>query len=734
MLGTEREGTLRLGDPKTGLGTPKATKWGGQNRGTLRAGTGRPLTVPPPPPPPAAAPGGRDRGPPQSPPESPESPFEVVPDRAAFDREFGPALAQIPEGRECHFPPSPRTGTATGSGRAALARPVPGSAAALEEVSRCVREMHSFTSELLSWHLVEPHHGGDGGGDIGDGGGDSGDGGGDGSEGDGGGRSGVNGVTGVTGAGSGVTGVIAMGKGATGVTTMGNGVTGVTAMGKGVTGVTTMGSNVTTVGKGVTGVTAMGNGATSAGNGVTGVTALGNDVIGVTAMGSDVTGVISMGKSVTSIGNGVTGVTAMGRGVTGVTRAGNGVTAMGSDVTGVTSMGKSVTSIGNGVTAVGSGVTGVTSTGSGISAIGNGVTGVTSTGNDVTSVTTVGKSVTGVTAVGNGFTGVTAVTGMGNGVAGGGIGSGLGGLGNGVTVTASGVTAVSGIRGDIGAPSGGTDADSSGDSDDTVIEEAPAEAPPAVPRDVPRDVPKDVPAVPAVPKDVPKDVPAVPAVPKDVPAVPVQEHLQELGEPPRPPPAGTLPRLAAVQELLFWRDVRKSAVAFGASLVLLLSLATLSAVTVLAHVALALLSVTISLRVYRAVVQALQKSDEGHPFRAYLDVDLALSPEAFQEHAAVVAQHVNRALRLLLHLFLVEDLVDSLELALTMWLMTYVGAVFNGITLLILADILAFTLPPLYEKYEVQINHYMALVRQQTKDLTAKIQAKLPGVAKKKPE
>ncbi|XP_058678378.1 reticulon-3 isoform X2 [Ammospiza caudacuta] len=191
---------------------------------------------------------------------------------------------------------------------------------------------------------------------------------------------------------------------------------------------------------------------------------------------------------------------------------------------------------------------------------------------------------------------------------------------------------------------------------------------------------------------------------------------------------------SAVQELLFWRDVRKSAVAFGASLVLLLSLATLSAVTVVAHVALALLSVTISLRVYRAVVQALQKSDEGHPFRAYLDVDLALSPEAFQAHAALVAQHVNRALHLLLHLFLVEDLVDSLELALTMWLMTYVGAVFNGITLLILADILAFTLPPLYEKYEVQINHYMALVRRQTKDLMAKIQAKLPGLAKKKPE
>ncbi|XP_053824043.1 reticulon-3-like isoform X5 [Vidua chalybeata] len=190
----------------------------------------------------------------------------------------------------------------------------------------------------------------------------------------------------------------------------------------------------------------------------------------------------------------------------------------------------------------------------------------------------------------------------------------------------------------------------------------------------------------------------------------------------------------AVQELLFWRDVKKSAVAFGASLVLLLSLATLSAVTVVAHVALALLSVTISLRVYKAVVQALQKSEEGHPFKAYLDLDVTLSPETFQAHAAVVAQHLNRGLQLLIHLFLVEDLVDSLELALTMWLMTYVGAVFNGITLLILADILAFTLPPLYKKYEVQINHYMGLIRHQTKDLMAKIQAKLPGLAKKKPE
>lgn len=173
---------------------------------------------------------------------------------------------------------------------------------------------------------------------------------------------------------------------------------------------------------------------------------------------------------------------------------------------------------------------------------------------------------------------------------------------------------------------------------------------------------------------------------------------------------------------------------FGSSLLLLLSLAAFSVVSVVAYLVLALLSVTISFRVYKSVIQAVQKSEEGHPFRSYLELDIALSPESFQSHVTAAMAHVNHVLRLLLRLFLVEDLVDSLKLAVAMWLMTYVGAVFNGITLLILAELLAFTLPPVYEKNKVQIDHYVGIAREQTKALIAKVQAKLPGLAKKKPE
>ncbi|XP_068779707.1 reticulon-3 [Struthio camelus] len=190
----------------------------------------------------------------------------------------------------------------------------------------------------------------------------------------------------------------------------------------------------------------------------------------------------------------------------------------------------------------------------------------------------------------------------------------------------------------------------------------------------------------------------------------------------------------AAHDLIFWRDPKKTGLVFGTTLVLLLSLAAFSVISVVSYLVLALLSVTISFRVYKSVIQAVQKSEEGHPFKAYLDLDVTLSSEAFHNYVNAAMVHVNRALRLVVRLFLVEDLVDSLKLAVVMWLMTYVGAVFNGITLLILAELLIFTLPLVYEKYKTQIDRYVGLAREQTKALVAKIQAKLPGLAKKKPE
>ncbi|XP_027764110.1 reticulon-4 isoform X1 [Empidonax traillii] len=160
---------------------------------------------------------------------------------------------------------------------------------------------------------------------------------------------------------------------------------------------------------------------------------------------------------------------------------------------------------------------------------------------------------------------------------------------------------------------------------------------------------------------------------------------------------------SSVVDLLYWRDIKKTGVVFGASLFLLLSLTVFSIVSVTAYIALALLSVTISFRIYKGVIQAIQKSDEGHPFRAYLECDVAVSEELIHKYSNVVLGHVNGTVRELRRLFLVDDLVDSLKFAVLMWVFTYVGALFNGLTLLILALISLFSVPVIYERHQVSV-------------------------------
>ncbi|XP_027721023.1 reticulon-4 isoform X1 [Vombatus ursinus] len=188
---------------------------------------------------------------------------------------------------------------------------------------------------------------------------------------------------------------------------------------------------------------------------------------------------------------------------------------------------------------------------------------------------------------------------------------------------------------------------------------------------------------------------------------------------------------SAVVDLLYWRDIKKTGVVFGASLFLLLSLTVFSIVSVTAYIALALLSVTISFRVYKGVIQAIQKSDEGHPFRAYLDSEVAVSEALVQKYSNSALGHVNCTIKELRRLFLVDDLVDSLKFAVLMWIFTYVGALFNGLTLLILALISLFSVPVIYERHQTQIDHYLGLVNKNVKDAMAKIQAKIPGLKSK---
>ncbi|XP_020034532.2 reticulon-1 isoform X1 [Castor canadensis] len=180
-------------------------------------------------------------------------------------------------------------------------------------------------------------------------------------------------------------------------------------------------------------------------------------------------------------------------------------------------------------------------------------------------------------------------------------------------------------------------------------------------------------------------------------------------------------------DLLYWRDIKQTGIVFGSFLLLLFSLTQFSVVSVVAYLALAALSATISFRIYKSVLQAVQKTDEGHPFKAYLELEITLSQEQVQKYTDCLQLYVNSTLKELRRLFLVQDLVDSLKFAVLMWLLTYVGALFNGLTLLLVAVVSMFTLPVVYIKHQAQIDQYLGLVRTHINAVVAKIQAKIPG-------
>uniref|UniRef100_A0A8C9DVD2 Reticulon n=1 Tax=Prolemur simus TaxID=1328070 RepID=A0A8C9DVD2_PROSS len=182
-----------------------------------------------------------------------------------------------------------------------------------------------------------------------------------------------------------------------------------------------------------------------------------------------------------------------------------------------------------------------------------------------------------------------------------------------------------------------------------------------------------------------------------------------------------------VADLLYWKDTRTSGVVFTGLMVSLLCLLHFSIVSVAAHVALLLLCATISLRVYRKVLQAVHRGDGANPFQAYLDVDLTLTREQTERLSQQIASRMVSTASQLRHFFLVEDLMDSLKLALLFYILTFVGAVFNGLTLLILGVIGLFTVPLLYRQHQAQIDQYVGLVNSQLSHIKAKIRAKIPG-------
>lgn len=188
-----------------------------------------------------------------------------------------------------------------------------------------------------------------------------------------------------------------------------------------------------------------------------------------------------------------------------------------------------------------------------------------------------------------------------------------------------------------------------------------------------------------------------------------------------------------VESLIYWRDPKKSGPVFGGVLLVLLALTYFSFISVIAYLSLFALTGTIAFRIYKNIIQAVQKTGDGHPFKEYLELDVALPQDKVKEISEVAVAHLNAGVSELRRLFLVEDLVDSIKFGVFLWVLTYLGSWFNGMTLVIIAWVALFTLPKVYEANQAQIDANLDIVRSKLTEITAKVKAAIP-IGKKSEE
>jgi len=180
--------------------------------------------------------------------------------------------------------------------------------------------------------------------------------------------------------------------------------------------------------------------------------------------------------------------------------------------------------------------------------------------------------------------------------------------------------------------------------------------------------------------------------------------------------------------LLHWQEPMLTAPIFGSVLVALVSLAYCSLLSVTSYTALLLLTAVAVAKVYAFVMVKAGKVEEGFdPLAKVAAVSLSVPEDLVTAHAPCLTGAVNAALARAKALFLLTSPVDTLKFGLCLYLLTFLGAWFNALTLVTLAWVAAFTLPKLYLNNQAAVDEVVAKVVGQVEEVKAKVVEALPA-------
>ncbi|KAL6059856.1 Reticulon-3 [Balamuthia mandrillaris] len=196
------------------------------------------------------------------------------------------------------------------------------------------------------------------------------------------------------------------------------------------------------------------------------------------------------------------------------------------------------------------------------------------------------------------------------------------------------------------------------------------------------------------------------------------------------------PLYGQVSDVLHWRDPLQSALLFGIGnfFFFLITVGEYSVLTLLCYLALSLIFVCCAYANGTMLRAQLKKEKPENPFLPKLRNPYVATRETLEPHADAIVQLANDAATVARAILYFTDNALTFKVALFIWVLSVIGRLFSGLTLLYMTFIAAFIWPRIYLEKKKDIDRVFYLVEDKVSEVTALIKAKIPLGKKKKTE
>ncbi|KAF8560627.1 hypothetical protein P879_10035 [Paragonimus westermani] len=180
------------------------------------------------------------------------------------------------------------------------------------------------------------------------------------------------------------------------------------------------------------------------------------------------------------------------------------------------------------------------------------------------------------------------------------------------------------------------------------------------------------------------------------------------------------PMKTEIKSLVYWHKPLHSAVVLIVLLAVQFSFLCFSAISIVAYSGFLLL---VSVNLCRLYYHYIAKTENKLINR--LIRDIVLPKERIADATHRLTNHANDFLVQARDIFLLTNVGVSLKFGVLLYVLTYVGAFFNFLTLCIVATLLVFFVPKFYESYQSEIDRLCKATKEMTNKVMSQISAQL---------